>query len=474
MNLRRFARKLMMRNESGFGLPTIVCLGVCAAFVLYASSQLLTRSMGKIAGERLTDVMRASAESGLDWGVEQLSNTGTKASVDTGATVEIPTAYLHSPPGTTLSGTITVTRQDAPSTSYLYNSNLDSQSATTQTGGQVEWRIVTARVTNGVRTKSVRVMLKPVYSPYTISTTGTALFQGAPVPYFTKALFAPGVINFSGNNAMTDSYDSAIAGPNPTQGQMHEGTAGHGDVGSNTGVALGNGDVNGTTTVTAGAGNGSVTVGSNGSSTNGVQTSGTASGVPSGSVTTLTGSDATPQFIPDAPTAPAGSTNLGSISLSGNHTQTISQPGNYVVSSLSIAGNGQLIFPSTGIVNLYVQGSGASISIAGNGIATPSGYPSNVRIWYGGSTDVNITGNGDMKAVIMAPNAAVNFKGNGAMYGAAIGKTVNITGNGAFHYDEALGRSVQLTYIPPVTVITTTVSTTFNFSRYQAVSWMEF
>lgn len=468
MNIRALAKRLMMRNDSGFGLPTIACLGICAAFVLYASSQLLTSSMSRISGERITDVMRAAAESGLDWAVAVLSDPTTSATIDTGAPVSIPSQFLVAGAGTNLTGTVTVTKQEAPSTSYLYTPQLDSTQSGNSVGNQVMWRIVTANVTNGFKTKTVRVMLKPVYDASQTTTTTTV--QGDPEYYFNKAMFAPGAIRFSGSNAFTDSYDSAN-GTNPTQ--FHTGTNGKGDVGSNTAIDVQNGKINGKSTVTAGEGSGTVTIGPNGQSYAGVESSGTISGAPSGTTTsTLTGDSASKQFIPDAPSAPANATNLGAISLSGNKTYTIPAAGNYVVSSISISGNGQLKFPSSGVVNLYVQGSGASISIAGNGISTPTNYPANVRIWYSGSQDVTITGNGSGKAVIFAPNANVKVAGNGAFYGAVVGKSIDIAGNGGFHYDEALGRNQDLVYYPPKTVNTTT--TTFSFGNYQAVSWMEF
>jgi hypothetical protein len=469
--------KISARDQSGFSLPTILCLGVCAALILGATAEVTTKSMARISGERLTDVMRSSAESGLDWSIEQLSDTSTRQSIDTGSPVAIPPIYLNSLPGANVTGTVTVVRQEAPKGSYLYSSLLDSQNTQSATNGLVEWRMVTAHVTNGTRSKSVRVILKPIYSPTTVvttsttSSTSTSSYQPPPKPIFTKTLAAPGSIVFNGQNSITNSYDSAIATSPST---FHTGTSGFGDVSSNTLVDVGNGDINGAVTVTAGQGSGSVSVASGGDVTKGVQTSGTSN---FGNTTLLTGDAAAKQYFPDVPSAPATAKNLGVIS--GNYT--IAQPGDYIVSSIAITGsNGALNLPATGVVNIYVQGAGASISIGGQGIQNPSGYPANVRIWYSGSNATTISGNGSMKAVVYAPNSAVEFKGNGEFYGAAVGQSVKVTGNGVFHYDEALGRSTELDYVPPVVTVATTYNTSsstsinYNFSKYQTVSWMEF
>lgn len=464
------------RSQSGFSLPTIVCLGVCVGLVLVSTAQLLNVTATKVTKERLTDIMRASAESGLDWAVQQLSDESTRADVDTGSDIVIPSDYLHPLPGSSLTGTVRVLNLLAPKTSYLYSDRLDpSVAANNITGGVGGWRVVTATVTNGVKSKSVRVMLKPVYDTFTdtiISTTGgTALVNGNPTPLFVKSLFAKGAIAFHGAPSSTDSWDSATGGTNP--GTFHTGTAGQGDVGSNTSASIGNGTVNGEVVVTAGEGTGSVSVNNASNITGGTSTSGTG---PTGS-TILTGSAATPQVLPDAPSAPSNAVSLGPISLSG-HSQLTLAAGNYIVNSLSIAGQGQLNLPSTGIVNIYVQGSGTGIQIGGNGITNPSGYPSNLRIWYSGSTQVQIGGNGVLKGVVYAPNANLQFNGNGTMYGAAVGNGVTVNGNSTFHYDEALGTSTQLTYIPQVvtTTTSTTTSTTIvhNIKNFQAVSWMEF
>src|SRR5207249_11287217 len=57
------------------------------------------------------------------------------------------------------------------------------------------------------------------------------------------------------------------------------------------------------------------------------------------------------------------------------------------------------------------------------------------------SSDLNpmtIIGGNNAFAVINAPNSDLTFKGNSNFYGQAIGKTVDVQGNGHFYWDKAL------------------------------------
>lgn len=135
-----------------------------------------------------------------------------------------------------------------------------------------------------------------------------------------------------------------------------------------------------------------------------------------------------PQIVP----ADAESTNLGTLSIRGNTTYTL-QAGSYVLSSLSITGNGSL--RATGPVTLYVSG---SVAIAGNGISTSSSKPPNMLVYVTGSSDVSLSGNGSLYAGIYAPNSDVRNTGNGELYGAVVSKTYQQSGNGNVHFDEAL------------------------------------
>src|SRR5207244_12517924 len=61
-----------------------------------------------------------------------------------------------------------------------------------------------------------------------------------------------------------------------------------------------------------------------------------------------------------------------------------------------------------------------------------------IDVKYGSINPMNINGGNNAFAVINAPNSALTFKGNSNFYGQAIGKTVDVQGNGHFYWDKAL------------------------------------
>ncbi len=139
---------------------------------------------------------------------------------------------------------------------------------------------------------------------------------------------------------------------------------------------------------------------------------------------------------------------------------------------------------TTGAVKIYVTG---SISISGNGVSTAGNLPPNLLI-YGtrdptstnpacvGSnccTSVSISGNGNFYGAVYAPAATISQSGNGAVYGSLTGNTINISGNGGFHYDEALGHLGEITTTTTTTGTTTVTTATYNFSGYNRYSWRE-
>jgi hypothetical protein len=137
--------------------------------------------------------------------------------------------------------------------------------------------------------------------------------------------------------------------------------------------------------------------------------------------------------------------DLGNLSLSGNEVLNI-RPGDYKISSLTIAGNAQLTIQpnadgSFGPVRFFVEGiaPGANvIQVTGNGIVNQSNVPSNLQLWYNGSKNIQLAGNGNLYSVVYAPNAGVKISGNGSYFGAILGDEVDNSGNGGVHFDKAL------------------------------------
>ena len=112
-------------------------------------------------------------------------------------------------------------------------------------------------------------------------------------------------------------------------------------------------------------------------------------------------------------------------------------------SAVKISGNGMIEVPATSTLAMYTEG---DISIAGKGVANandPSAFtlvgtrPSDAAT----TQSISISGNGQLSAIVDAPNADVSMSGGGAsgsIYGAVIANNITVTGGSAFHYDEAL------------------------------------
>jgi hypothetical protein len=114
--------------------------------------------------------------------------------------------------------------------------------------------------------------------------------------------------------------------------------------------------------------------------------------------------------------------------------------------SISVGGNGGIELQAAATLNIYTAG---NVAIAGNGILNndPVNKPQNFMLWGTRAStaaslrNISIAGNGELNAVVYAPNANVTAKGggsSGSVGGAIVGNTVTITGGSAFHYDQAL------------------------------------
>lgn len=468
--------KARIRKKGGFSLPTIVGLGMIAGIWMLGTAALVIPSVGRITAERAKDVSRSTAEAALDWQVSQMNgNTSTYMNMGANSSMSssVPSNVLPPSYGTQYTGNVIVAAIACPNNSYLYDQTIDpTYNNSIVVNGQNAWRVVTATVQptgNAAAARTVRVILKPIYAATTNTTTSTAQGWGDPVSMFNMAAFGNSNIGGVGNMT-TNSYDSAVSGGQPTEWTAFDTKSG--DVGTNASASLtGNSTVGGSVVISNPSGNGStVSMGPNANVSQKVITNGSTSGVSSNQIQPYTG-DAV--RLPPAPAAPSGSTDLGAISLSGNKSMTLTA-GNYIVSSISIAGNATLnINSSAGPVNIYVQGSGSGgINIGGNGVSN-GGVPANLRIWYSGAADTQIAGNGNFVGVIYAPNSNVKIAGNGEVYGSVVGNQVNFNGNGTFHYDKALGRAQDFMYTPPKVVTTTVTLQSKTIDHWQAVSWDE-
>lgn len=133
---------------------------------------------------------------------------------------------------------------------------------------------------------------------------------------------------------------------------------------------------------------------------------------------------------------------VASLALNGNKTLTILGDVTLVFTAttgdaLAVTGNASIIIPDGSSLTVYSE---SDLKIAGNGLANSNTRPATCRIYGTGDEGqaVHLAGNGALKAVVYAPNAAVQINGNGDVMGAIVGRTVTLTGNAAFHYDESL------------------------------------
>lgn len=309
--------------------------------------------------------------------------------------------------------------------------------------------IVTAEGIQGTVRRQISVEYQPIVS--TTTTTNTVVTDP-----FGSAIHGKSTVFVTGN-ATTDSYNATV-GPYGGTNVHHKG-----DVSTDS-VAAAAVTVNPNSTIDGSAAVGPASLGGNPST--GI--------VDQGTITGATTTEPTEWNLPLS-TIPAGLTNLGPLTISGNKPVVLNE-GTYWYSSLQITGNGQL--KTNGAVKIYVTG---TILINGNGtgnaspVLTKNNLPANLLI-YGTvdpnnpsnkCTSVTIQGNGDLYSAVYAPAATIMVSGNGQVYGSLTGNTVTINGsNGArFHYDESLadlGRTV-----------TTSSTTTYSTTGYSRYSWHE-
>lgn len=105
----------------------------------------------------------------------------------------------------------------------------------------------------------------------------------------------------------------------------------------------------------------------------------------------------------------------------------------YVVHNLDISGQSSISVE--GPVTVYVTG---YVKIVGNSDVNPGGLPANLQIIVVGSGDVDIGGGSATYAHIYAPESDIRIHGTQdtfGLFGSVVGKTIDILGNSAIHYD---------------------------------------
>lgn len=356
------------------------------------------------------------------------------------------------------------------------------------TSGNAAWRNFTGFTFDANSTGNVRVYVRnytlaaaPVIVARATITpaTGASIEKWVMVSLFQRSLFANGLVakdtlTFSGGNASVDSYDSRLGAYDAPIGggatnRYDRGSAGSASVMVSS-FSLSNSSIYGNVSIGTSDYTG-LSVGPNGL----VGSFGTSSGTID---YTRVNTDFTTNF--DDASAPAtvgyniggiGSAtvlprlgdlpaadgkfyyDVSSISLSGPASRILSvAPATDVViritaasgsSGVSVGGNASIQVLAGATLEMYAN---SNVSIAGRGIANAND-PAAFQLWStraagaAGTQSISVSGNGQLSAVVYAPNADVSMNGGGAsgsVYGAVVADTITVTGGSNFHYDEAL------------------------------------
>jgi hypothetical protein len=368
----------------------------------------------------------------------------------------VVTAFGTAASGTLTAGNATVT-YGARATLLGLRRVTDSMSGNTET--LQKWEVTGWGSRGGIGSSEVEV---------------TAIVERQIIPLYRYAAFATntgcGALSFSGG-ATTRSYNSqALVGGNPVVLNTD------GDVGTNGNLAL-----SGTPTTVHGTlstprtGVGSCT-------TNNV----TALTV-SGQATVSEGLVELPQVVsydtppPPSPLPPTTSVNMSNsfscggyagcvksgstVTLTADPTNAVPyssmgdvsvgpadlvlNAGTYIFNSLSIAGNARITVNGNVTIKIAGQGTTNVLNLTGNSISNNSFNPSNLKIIYGGTGNISLTGGSATAQILYAPNANVTLSGQGAIYGSVIAGRMSITGGGDIFYDTNLAASA-VTYGRPV------------------------
>ena len=115
--------------------------------------------------------------------------------------------------------------------------------------------------------------------------------------------------------------------------------------------------------------------------------------------------------------------------------------GTYNINSMKL-NSGAILKISTGPVIFNVAGVGQTtpIDFMGGAVSNTTFDPSNFRILYAGTGELNLTGNSITVSVVYAPAANASVEGNSDFYGSILAKYIHVEGGSRIHYDRRLSR----------------------------------
>lgn len=131
------------------------------------------------------------------------------------------------------------------------------------------------------------------------------------------------------------------------------------------------------------------------------------------------------------------------LDLDGNATLTINGPVDIIsAADATLTGSAQIVLNSGSTVslNLYCP---TTIALNGAGMVNNTGNTAKSTIWgtavSPATQAVTVGGSSAFVGTLYTPNGDVALSGSGGVYGAVIGRTVNVGGSADFHYDTQLG-----------------------------------
>jgi hypothetical protein len=124
--------------------------------------------------------------------------------------------------------------------------------------------------------------------------------------------------------------------------------------------------------------------------------------------------------------------------VTGNATLWVTDTGN----SFTVSGSGYIWIMPGASLTLYA---GGTTTISGGGVVNGTGLASDFTyIGLSSNTGITYSGSAAFIGTVNAPQASLTISGSAGAYGAAIAKTVTISGGAGFHYDQALAAGAGL------------------------------
>jgi len=133
---------------------------------------------------------------------------------------------------------------------------------------------------------------------------------------------------------------------------------------------------------------------------------------------------------------------LGNVSANAQAVLHLSA-GIYVVNSLSLASQVEIVLDGPGPVIFQIAGVGVAtpLDMTGGSLTNATFNPTQLQFVYGGTGNVKLAGGATSAALLYAPQATVTITGNNDFYGAVVAGKVTDMGVAAIHYDRSLQNS---------------------------------